>query len=186
MMEGFDFLTNMNVVFVESLLAVVALLFILTIILFVSRLKIYQVKNVKLHKRLEAQEQKNRLLLEDSENMQIHNTRLTKEHQESAKVVKKHKSTIKKLNTKLDISDSTLESHKKDIKILKEQKDKLYQKIVDHDSVTDELKVALDNLGKRNEFWVAQMSELRIKYNALNKKLSNQNMVNVLDNKAES
>ncbi len=176
MMEGFDFLTNMNVVFVESLLAVVALLFILTIILFVSRLKIYQVKNVNLHNKLEKQKEQIILLLEDSENIRIHSTRLTKEHQEGIQTIERYKATIKELNNRLDSSNESINSLKKDITTLREEKDKIYQKMANHDNTTDELKTELEALEKRNQFWVSQMSELRVKYNALNNKLSNKNI----------
>jgi len=170
-MEGFDFLKNINLVLLESIVLIIALVFLMTIIVFVSKLKLYQSKNVKLNSELKKIKELNRLLNIDISDIVLKN-------KNASGVLKSKIKEIENLHVNIDLLKAQLKSSNEYIAKIKDDnkkyillKDNISKEIKDRDQTIAMLSADAEKFSKRNEFWVSQMSELRIKHTALEKKI---------------
>lgn len=166
-MENFNFTDHINLLVVTSIFISVALTSVLTVIIYAIKFRKYQKHRVALEIELEKNKKGLELTRSSLSALEVLNS--TRLHE-----IENQKKEITKIQYKAKNQKNQIESLSKDLKLAKERATNIEQEklklLSDVKSLNERLLQAdedIDAVRKRNEFWVAQVSELRVKYDAL-------------------
>ncbi|HIP60983.1 MAG TPA: hypothetical protein EYG98_00315 [Sulfurovum sp.] len=111
-------------------------------------------------------------LLEESLNeVRILNSSQLQELGQQSTIKEQYQSEIEKLSKELEVSNEKIEKGNKQILMIEKDKSELGANMNNAKESLAKSEEALLVASKRNEFWVEQMAEMRVKYDALRLKL---------------
>ena len=170
-MNLFDFLDNANMLIAYSILLVVILGVVLVIIVFTVKYKSYQDKNNYLGNFLSECKQKSVVLNKKLDEQIKLNVEQGKEIAGIGAMKNQFQKELERLHEKIVSHDINSKQAGERILELEKVRSDLEANIANANTNESKAQGALSDALKRNEFWVEQMSELRVKYEALQLKL---------------
>lgn len=166
-MKGIEFLDNINMLVLASIVAVVLLSFVLVVIVFSVRLRSWQERNRELKVIIEEQSEKIALLDESLGDVRMLNAAQLQELGQQEGIKEKLKGEINKFENQLKEAHERIKKYSTEVMTLEKSKSELGANFANAKERSEKLEEALAHATKRNEFWVEQMTEIRTKYDAL-------------------
>lgn len=170
-MEALEIFSNVNMLVVYSILLVVALVAVLVIIVFTVKYKSYQDKNSNLVEFLHECKTKSSILSDRLDSQLELNSKQAQEIAGIDAMKNQFQKELERLHDKIVSLESRNEEASARILELEKVRSDLEANIINARDNESKSELALVDALKRNEFWVDQMSELRVKYEALQLKL---------------
>ncbi len=170
-MQGLGILDDISLMVLASIVISVILAFILVVVIFTMKFKSHQDKNSQLIDRLAEKIEKVSLLEESLNEVRILNSTQLLELKQQGEIKEKFQSEIKKLSKELELANTKIEKSYQEILSLEKDKSELGANIANAKESLEKSEESLLIASKRNEFWVEQMAEIRVKYDALRLKL---------------
>lgn len=170
-MEGLAFLSNINMMALASIVAVVLLAFVLVVIIFSVRLRGSHERNSEFKAIIEKQAEEVKLLQESLNDVRIVNASQLQDLGQQEGIRDALNEEIARLEEVLQKSDKKIEALRAEIMALEKSKSELGAHFANAKETVEKLEEALAHATKRNEFWVEQMAEVRTKYEALKLKV---------------
>jgi len=170
-MESLSLLDDISLMVLASIVISIVLAFVLVVVIFSVKFKSHQEKNIQLRERLEEKIVKVSLLEESLNEVRILNSSQLQELGQQSTIKEQYQSEIEKLSKELEVSNEKIEKGNKQILMIEKDKSELGANMNNAKESLAKSEEALLVASKRNEFWVEQMAEMRVKYDALRLKL---------------
>lgn len=162
---------TINALVLSAVVASVILAFILLVVLFSMRLKGCQEKNTRLKNALDKEREKASLFEESLAEVRIQNASQAEELGQQDEIKEALRKEIGRLEKNLEEAEKKSTQLQKKSVVLEKREAELSKRISDEREHIAQLNEALGQATRRNEFWVEQMTEVRIKYEALKLKV---------------
>lgn len=170
-MRAADFLENINMMVLASIIAAVILSFILVVIIFSVLLRSQQEKNREAKALTMEQAEKISLLEESLNEVRVLNASQLQELGQQDAIKSALRDELAILEGKLKRAHEKIERGSAEIMLLEKTKSEQGANLRNAKESIVKLEESLANATKRNEFWVEQMAEVRTKYEALRLKV---------------
>jgi chromosome segregation ATPase len=170
-MKGVDFLENVDMMVLASIIVVVILAFVLVVIVFTIKFKTHYERIKQLQENLDSKSEKSLLLEESLSEARILNATHQQELNQQDGLKAKLQGEIDALTLKLQTAEEKIENLNSNIVMLEKSKSELGASLQHTKESVLKLEDTLEQASKRNEFWVEQMTEVRTKYEALKLKI---------------
>ena len=170
-MESLSLLDDISLMVLASIVISIVLAFVLVVVIFSVKFKSHQEKNIQLRERLEEKIVKISLLEESLNEVRILNNAQLQELRQQNTIKEQYQSEIEKLSKELEVANEKIEKGNRQILMIEKDKSELGANMNNAKESLAKSEEALLVASKRNEFWVEQMAEMRVKYDALRLKL---------------
>jgi len=170
-MESLSLLDDISLMVLASIVISIVLAFVLVVVIFSVKFKSHQEKNIQLRERLEEKIVKVSLLEESLNEVRILNSSQLQELGQQNTIKEQYQSEIEKLSKELEVANEKIEKGNRQILMIEKDKSELGANMNNAKESLAKSEEALLVASKRNEFWVEQMAEMRVKYDALRLKL---------------
>ncbi len=162
---------NIDAMVFGAIVASAILAFILVVVIFSVRYKSLYEKIADLRERLKDREEKIALLEESMREVQILNATQLQEIQQYQNLEERYKAEQSKIEEQLALAKERIEAQREKIADLEAKKAELEANLHNARENLAKANEEIENVRKRNEFWVEQLSELRTKHEAVKSKL---------------
>jgi chromosome segregation ATPase len=162
---------NIDAMVFGAIAASIILAFILVVVIFSVRYKSQYEKIADLRERLKEKEEKIALLEESMKEVQILNATQLQEIQQYQDLEERYKAEKAKVEEQLALAKERIEAQREKIADLEAKRAELEANLNNTRENLAKANEEIENVRKRNEFWVEQLSELRTKHEAVKSKL---------------
>jgi len=162
---------NIDAMVFGAIVASAILAFILVVVIFSVRYKSLYEKIADLQERLKEREEKIALLEESMREVQILNATQLQEIQQYQTLEERYKAEQSKIEEQLALAKERIDAQREKIADLEAKKAELEANLHNARENLAKANEEIENVRKRNEFWVEHLSELRTKHEAVKSKL---------------
>ncbi len=162
---------NIDAMVFGAIVASVILAFVLVVVIFSVRYKGQYEKIADLGERLKEREEKILLLEESLREVQILNATQLQEIGQYQDLEARYKAEKAKVEEQLALAKERIDTQREKIADLEAKRAELEAHLHNTRDNLAKANEEIENVRKRNEFWVEQLSELRTKYEAIKSKL---------------
>jgi len=166
-MQEFLRVYNIDAMVLGAVSAAIVLAFILLVIIFSLRCRILEKKMAKLKEEAEKRTVRVKFLEKSLDEMQILNSERQQKFAEYVNLRKRCKSSEEKMKKELEAAREKIVQLQDETAAALEAKRESEKKMQEFSGKLDKAIEEIGALQKRNEFWVDEISQLRIKYDAL-------------------
>jgi len=168
--ESFDLSNHESLLVASAIIASVALISILIVVVYAVKFRKYHKRRAQLEMELAKNNKGIEMIRSSLGTMEQLNSTQLQEIERYKKDTTKSQRDINIQQNQINYLGKELESSQQKVASLQKDNTKLQSELSKSKENLFKANEKVESAIKRNEFWVAQVSELRIKYNALNLK----------------